>query len=220
MKNFLKKNWRLLFLAYAPIYLGLFFLVEYLVPVDHPNLHIMHCGLDDVIPFVEIFIVPYCLWFFYIAATCIMMYFKGSNFEYLRFVIALAVGMTACLIFCLIYPSGLELRPENVDRENIFITFINYLHEADTPTNVFPSIHVYVSLIIHITIRGCAYVKEHAWIKYSSFILSISICVSTVFIKQHSVIDVIGGIVTTAIFTGILFSPQFSRLREKMDKSA
>lgn len=217
MKALLKKHWRLCFLSYAVIYVAWFFLIEYMIPENHPNLHIIHCALDDMIPFVEIFVIPYCLWFFYIAAACIMIYYKGSNFEFLRFALALTVGMSCCLIICMIFPNGLNLRPENVDRSNIFITFINYLHEADTPTNVFPSIHVYVSLIIHITIRGCAYVKEHKWIRYFSFILSISICISTVFIKQHSIIDVIGGIGMTAIFTALLFNPKFNRLKEKLD---
>ena len=30
--------------------------------------HVMHTALDDMIPFEEIFIVPYLMWFLYVAA--------------------------------------------------------------------------------------------------------------------------------------------------------
>lgn len=214
MKQFLKKNWRLCFLSYTVIYLAWFFLLEYMIPADYPGLHIIHCPLDDMIPFCEYFVIPYCMWFVYIVFACTLLYFKGTNIEFFRLGIALAAGMSFCLIICMIYPNGLNLRPEHVDRNNIFITFINYLHEADTPTNVFPSIHVYVSLIIHIVIRDCEYVRSHQWIKYSSFILSILICISTVFIKQHSVIDVLGGVAVTVVFTAILYVPKYRRFRK------
>lgn len=215
MKHFLKKNWRICFLSYIFIYLAWFFLLEYLIPADYPGLHIIHCPLDDMIPFCEYFVIPYCMWFLYIAFACALFYFKGSNLEFFRFAIALTVGMSFCLIICMIYPNGLNLRPQQVDRSNIFITFLNMLHAADTPTNVFPSIHVYVSLIIHIVLRNCGYVKQHIWIKYCSFVLSILICISTLFIKQHSVIDVIGGIVVTVIFALILYIPKYERFQEK-----
>lgn len=214
MKNFLKKNWRLCFLSYAVVYLIWFFTLEQLIPADHPRLHIIHSPIDDMIPFCEYFIIPYCIWFAYIAFACALVYFKGNNLEFLRLGIAMACGMSFCLIICMIYPTGLNLRPEHVDRSNIFITFIEYLHKADTPTNVFPSIHVYVSLILHLVLRSCKYVKQHKWISYTSFVTSISICLSTVFIKQHSIIDVIGGIVVTVIFALIIFVPKFNRFKE------
>lgn len=211
MKVFVKKYWRLCCLSYTIIYLAWFFLLEAAIPADYPGLHIIHSTLDDAIPFCEYFVIPYVIWFVYIVFCCGLLYFKGTDLEFLRLAIALAGGMSFCLVICMIYPNGLNLRPETMPRENIFTAFIERLYSTDTPTNVFPSIHVYVSLILHIIIRNCEYVRRHMGIRYISFVTSILICISTLFIKQHSIIDVLGGMGVTLLFCLILYIPKYRR---------
>ena len=56
-------------MIYMPIYLIWFSHLER--TVKHYKL--IHVALDDRIPFCEVFIVPYLLWFLYVAVT--VMYF-------------------------------------------------------------------------------------------------------------------------------------------------
>ena len=37
--------------------------------------------------------------------------------------------------------------------------------------------------------------RNHKWVRRSSFIIMVAICMSTVFLKQHSVVDVTGAMV-------------------------
>ena len=40
-----------------------------------------------------------------------------------------------------------NLRPVTFERDNIFIRLVQFVYKNDTPTNVLPSIHVYIHLL-------------------------------------------------------------------------
>lgn len=64
-------------------------------------------------PFQEIFIIPYLLWFVYIAATVIyFLLHEDENFNALAG--TLALGMTLFLVVSAIYPNGLNLQSGDV----------------------------------------------------------------------------------------------------------
>lgn len=196
MKNFIKKYSHGAFFLYLLIYLPTFmFLEEYI-----KDYYIIHCKIDDMIPFVEIFIIPYYLWFLYIAFTYIFFFFKSRE-EFIRMATFLTIGMTLFLITSWVFPNGLPVnfRPEldSLGRDNIFIDMVRGLYSTDTSTNVFPSIHVFNSIGANIAFTHSKGVKK--WGKVLSNILCISICLSTMFLKQHSIIDVIGGIILAAV---------------------
>lgn len=204
MKTLKKIWWRLLFASYALIYLPWFFFLENKITMDYPGIHIINGPLDDMIPFCEIFIIPYFLWFAYILVSCIFMVLKADNQEFIRFALSLITGMSVCMIICMIYPNGLTLRPDSTS-DTIFGKMIAELYATDTPTNVFPSIHVYNSIVVHIAIEKCNYLKNHRHIKNASLILCILICMSTVFLKQHSLYDVAGAIILAGIIYFLLY---------------
>ena len=114
MKTFKKIWWRLLFALYAFIYLPWFFYLEHKITMDYPGIHILNGTIDSYIPFLEIFIIPYLLWFVYIAASCIYMVLKADNKEFIRFALSLIIGMSVSMFICMIYPNGLTLRPDNI----------------------------------------------------------------------------------------------------------
>ena len=119
----------------------------------------------------------------------------------------LMMGMTIFLIVSYLYPNVLHLRPAEFPRENIFTDMVRWLYKTDTSTNVLPSIHVFNSLAIHMAVTNCEALKERKWIRRSSLILTILIIMSTMFLKQHSVIDVCMG-ATLALFGHLIFYPQ------------
>lgn len=215
MNKFLKQHWRACFLLYILIYLPWFFYIESIITPDSPNLHIMHSSFDNLIPFSEYFIIPYILWFFYIAFACIFIYFKGSDSEFLKLAISLVLGMSLALTICMIYPSGHDLRPTEFARNNVFTHMVTLIYSADTPTNIFPSIHVYNSLAIHISLSKMKVLQKYWWVKSTSLILCIFICLSTVFLKQHSILDVIGASVMMVILYIGIYCIDYSKIFTK-----
>lgn len=184
-------------LGYFLIYFPWFAYLEKKVTARY---HIMHCELDDMIPFQEAFILPYLLWFFYVAAAIFYFFFTNRE-EYYRLCIFLFTGMTLCLLICTLIPNGVNFRPTIDPDKNFCSRLVAWIHRMDTCTNVFPSIHVYNSIGVHIAIHKSEAMKPHPRIRTASFFLAGLICLSTVFLKQHSVLDVAGAmLLCTAIY--------------------
>ena len=175
------------------------------ITMDYPGIHIINGSIDDMIPFCEIFVIPYFLWFVYIAASCVFMLLKANNQEFISFALSLIIGMSVCMIICMIYPNGLTLRPESTS-DTILGKMVASLYKTDTPTNVFPSIHVYNSIAVHVALVKCTALKNHKPVKNASLILCILICMSTVFLKQHSLYDVAGGIILIGVIYHLLYA--------------
>ena len=73
------------------------------------------------------------------------------------------------------------------------------IYRADTPTNLWPSIHVYNSLGCHFAIAKSRHLAGHKGIRFGSLILCISIILSTMFTKQHSAFDVMTAFIMASI---------------------
>lgn len=188
MKNFIKKYGHIWILGYGFIYLPWFMYLEKTVTNKY---HIMHSAIDDLIPFNEYFIIPYFLWFLYVAGAIVYFFFKNKE-DYYRLCTFLFTGMTLSLLICTLFPNGTDFRPAVDPDKNIFASLVASLYQTDTCTNVFPSIHVYNSIGTHIAIMKSEALRKNRVIRTASFVLMISICMATVFLKQHSIIDVVG----------------------------
>ena len=133
MKAFFQKYRHALVLLYGLIYMPWFMWLESRANMPY---HVIHVRLDDMIPFVEYFIVPYLLWFVYVAAVFVYLFFKSRR-EFYQYCIFLFTGMTLFLIVSTIYPNGHLLRPNTFERNNIFTLAVQMLYQIDTATNIF-----------------------------------------------------------------------------------
>ena len=103
----------------------------------------------------------------------------------------LGIGMTVFIIVSWVYPNGHLLRPIVFPRENIFTDMVRFLYSIDTPTNILPSIHVYNSIAAFIAIAKCKALKSKPLVVGGAFLLTASIVAATMFLKQHTVVDVV-----------------------------
>lgn len=179
----------ILLLLSWPVYMALFFLSERLIPADWCT--IIWCPLDDRIPFCEWFLIPYVSWYLLIAGSLGWFLMKDrAQFRWLQSYILITqiIG-----IFCFfLLPSRQELRPEIFPRDNFLTGLVRCLYRIDTPTGVCPSMHVAWSLaLISAWTRRTDYPLLWRW---SVTVWCVLICVSVVFIKQHSVLDILAAI--------------------------
>ena len=114
---FIEKNRHGLLLLYFLIYLPWFGHLEKTVTT---HFHVIHVALDDYIPFCEYFIIPYFLWFGYIAWGLGYFFLKNKD-EYFRLCTVLFTGMTIFLVISTVYPNGHYLRPTTFAHNNIFV---------------------------------------------------------------------------------------------------
>lgn len=203
MKKYYEKYKHILPLAvYAVIYITWFAYLE--KTVTRPE-NLIHMELDDKIPFCELFVVPYFLWFAYVSIAVLYLFFKDKQ-GYYKTCVFLFTGMTIFLLVSTLWPNGHHLRPYVMPRDNIFTEMVARLYRMDTPTNLWPSIHVYNSIGAHLAIIKNQTLRKHKGICTGSFILCVSIILSTVLIKQHSVFDMLTAFIMAAIMYVTVYS--------------
>ena len=150
----------------------------------------IHSVVDDMIPFSQVWIIPYIMWFPYVALHFIRLFYKDTR-EYLSYMCAQFIGLYACDIFFIFVPNGVNFRPEPVGN-GITAFLCRIVFGLDNPTNVFPSIHVMVSWVVVFSMLHSKMYKTHKWAIPVYFTLSTLISLSTMFLKQHSVVDYYG----------------------------
>lgn len=212
MREILKKYKHAWILSYLVIYLVWFTWLEKTVTT---RFHVIHMAIDDYIPFCEYFIVPYLLWFAYVAAGVIYFFFTDVS-DYYKLCTVLFVGMTVFLIISTIYPNGHYLRPSVYENDNIFSMLVQWLHGLDTSTNILPSIHVYNSLAVHMAVAKSEKLRQYKWVQASSLVLAVSIVLSTMFLKQHSVLDVITGCIMALVMYTLVYGKVWQSNRKKV----
>ncbi len=208
MRVLWKKYWHILIVPlFAIFYMTSFSLLE---NREIYRYHIIHSILDNYIPFCEYFVIPYFMWFAFIAVTVAWFMYKSFERqeymnEYLRLIFCLGAGMTFFIIVSILYPNGHMLRPASFDHENICTMLVRYLYSIDTPTNVLPSIHVYNSIAAFIAIAHSRSIPKKKIVTVLSGILALLICMATVFIKQHTMIDVITAVAMYCVFYAVAY---------------
>ena len=91
-----------------------------------------------------------------------------------------------------------NLRPQEFARDNILVDVMKNLYDIDTNTNVCPSIHVIFSLGMLFTMWNSKHFNS-TFSRIAELIIAVSICLATVFLKQHSVIDIFAGVALSIV---------------------
>ena len=194
----MKRSWfsrhPLCFMAlYLILYLSAFNFLNTQIHMPHI---LVHCRLDDLIPFCTYAAIPYFAWFPWIPFTLFYLLYKAPREDFWRLCIPLFTGMTMALLFYAIVPNGLALRPKYVPGTDIFAQLVRMIYRSDTPMNVCPSIHVFNSVTLMLAYYRSAVfdAPRRRWMRPAAMVLCVSISLSTILLKQHSVIDVVFGL--------------------------
>ena len=165
----------------------------------------IHIRLDAYIPFVPMFVIPYIIWYVYVAIPACYLFWKSPR-EFTRMAMFLALGMlVACTVYTC-FPNGQPLRPVIKNPRGLLRVAIYYLYAIDTPTNSAPSIHVVYSVAAHVAItRHNNRRQRNRWMNGASLLVAVSCIVSTVFIKQHSVVDLVLGLMLSAVLYLLIY---------------
>lgn len=212
LKDIRKSEYRhLLCLIFWPIYAIRYLLLSALNLQSRAT--IIHCALDDRIPLIDWFVLFYVLWYVFIMGmhVWLALFDKKTYAKYSKFIL---IAMTTSTLTYLIFPSCHDLRPESFARSNIFTWAINLIWTIDNPTNIFPSEHVIGALAVMFASLHTPTLSKP--MKAVMVFLAIMISLSTVFIKQHSVLDIFASIFVCAIVYIICYHiPKKERIREK-----
>lgn len=188
------------------IYFILYFLTENLIPAE--SCTPVHIWLDDVIPFCEWFLIPYVLWYGLIAFS--LGYFALYNIDsFKKLSKYIFITQMVAMAIYILFPSRQDLRPEVFPRENFLTWCIGLIYSFDTSTGVCPSLHVAYSIGI-----ASVWLREKGVkviFKVLLVVLVILICLSTMFIKQHSAMDFFAALPVCALAEILVFHNPFHK---------
>ena len=185
-------GWVGFFLLYA--------LTENLIPLE--RCHLIHAALDDRIPFREEFAVFYVGWYGLIVLS-LGWFLRYSIDSFRKLQTYIIITQAIAMVVYILYPSYQDLRPEVFPRENILTDVMAFLYRIDTPTGVCPSLHVAVSVGIASTWLRERQAKP--WLKAGIAVFCVGVCISVVFVKQHSVVDVFAAVPLCLIAEWLVF---------------
>ena len=171
------------------IYFALYFLTENLIPAE--RCHVMHCFLDDLLPFNEYFLIFYTGWYLLVFGS-VAYYLMYDVKRFRELDLYIFVTQMVAMFFYIVLPSRQDLRPETFPRENFFTWVMGLIYTFDTDTGVCPSLHVaYSWAIFNVMVKD-----EHLakWFKVFLGLFAVMVCLSTAFVKQHSFLDIFAAI--------------------------
>lgn len=180
-------------LLFWPAYLLRYFLLERWNPAQ--AYHVIHCALDDRIPFQEGFLIFYVCWYFLIVGVHLYTLLRDVD-VFCRYSKFLCISIAISTAVFLLYPSCQNLRPETFPRDNFLTRVVGVLYTVDTNTNVFPSEHVIGAVA---ALAAAAHTRLPPARLAGLTVLTVLVCVSTLFLKQHSVLDVLGALLICLI---------------------
>lgn len=179
--------------------LGLYLLqalIYFLSKFTPVKTHFIGNAIDYKIPFIAFFSIFYVGWFLeIIIVPMILNKYKKSELK--RYFLGVLLAILICGVFYLFYPTTSDIRPD-VHIKGFFTLVLYLVYFFDGPmANLFPSMHCWMCFYY---IYYMLFNKEidKRW-RIGIIIFSILVILSTMFIKQHVVIDVIAALVFSII---------------------
>ena len=173
------------------------YLLAYQIPkvlVSLNRVHYLKFPIDDMIPLFSPAIIIYILAFFQWSYT-LMVVVKQKTEKGYYIASAIVIGSLIGMATFLIYPTGV-LRP-TIEVNNVFDWIIDKIYTVDSIVNACPSFHCFCSLVVIKALRQCEGVNKKCII--FNIIFSILVFASTVFTKQHYIIDIPFGLLLADI---------------------
>lgn len=139
----------------------------------------------------------------YVVVLGLFVIRRNAAFLNLAFSSFIAMNLTAFVLFALFPSQGPEREFLGGDGTGI----IAIVHTVDSRYNAFPSLHVANPwLVAFLSLR------ERGWrpLSIGFLLVAISISISTLLVRQHYLLDVLGGVALAVLTTAVMFRLRIS----------
>lgn len=153
--------------------------------------HSLLTAIDEKIPIIPAFSIIYLGCYLFWVLNYALAGRSGKDYFY-NFVTNIFLGyLISGFIFC-IFPTYIERPSLDTVPDTLGKLLMTYVYNTDTPVNLFPSMHCQISWYCYLAVRNQKGIYK--WYQHTSLIIAILVCISTVVIKQHYLIDVVAGV--------------------------
>ncbi|SFB62134.1 PAP2 superfamily [Cohnella sp. OV330] len=189
----MKTNWMAYFKRFAPLLAMLVFPVLGMIyaAVNRGGGRVWHLAtpLDQAVPFVKWFALPYSVWIVYIY-VCVLFFFVKDVRTFYRAIATYTICALVCYFVYSVFQTTVP-RPELVGHDPL-TRLVAFIYHRDQPFNCFPSIHCFSSYMVFRILASSSFKTRRSLTLVG--IGSGLIILSTQFIKQHVLLDVVAAI--------------------------
>lgn len=190
-------------LAYLAIQHGMYLLGhEFALLLKIPAFLPKIPAIDDAIPIISVFIIPY-IWSYAFWAMGPVAVYKCEEKHYKDFMAGVIVALVLGMIALAVAPTYMDRNAEHlydIRTGDIFEKMRLFWYTLDGETiayNLLPSFHCLNSTLCYLGVMGR---KElPLWFRIYSFVMAILTYVATVCVKQHYFLDIFAGIAVAVI---------------------
>ena len=162
--------------------------------------------IDNMIPLIPIFVVPYLFGIIFWISTIVFVNLKQDKKTSAVFNLRIILASIISVFIYIIIPTFVT-RPL-ITGIDVFSNLLSFVYSNDRTYNAAPSGHTFYTVICFLTLSKLLPKRKVVWT-----ILSILIILSTLFTGQHNVLDVLLGILFAIII--YLVSPAIINLYNK-----
>lgn len=150
--------------------------------------------IDHKIPLIKIFVIPYIIWYLFIPFSFIILCLRDKKTYYKTMLIYIVGSIVSSIIF-ITHQTTVPRTP--VLGNDIFAKILIFIQSNDKPVNCLPSLHAFTSYLVMREMKKSS--NSSIGISSITTITGVLIILSTLFTKQHAVLDVISGIILAEI---------------------
>ncbi|GAB6158763.1 phosphatase PAP2 family protein [Desulfotomaculum varum] len=150
--------------------------------------------LDREIPFIKAFIIPYLGWYVFIFYVLLYLCLTDKK-TYYKTLLSYNLGLVVCYLFFFTYQTTVP-RP-HLAGNDLLTYLVLTLYKIDQPYNCFPSIHCLTSYLMIKAVNKCNLKTNFLFCLVTA--CGTLIIVSTLFVKQHTILDALAAILLADI---------------------
>ncbi len=170
------------------ISLVIFLTVYFFLNRNIKEAKLIHINVDDKIPFLAWSIVPYLLFYVPLLYGSIFLSYLQPLDNFYPFVFSLFLVLFESFSIFIVFPT--KVKEFEVVGNSIWDRWVRLLYRHDKRVTAFPSIHVGVSIV-----SSFYFAQWYPFLSVFFLFVALSIILSTVTTKQHSLLDIFGGLV-------------------------
>lgn len=168
----------------------------FILNVSHISMNVLRTFMDDQIPRISFFSIIYLAFLPWFWGVVFYSWFKNRFFRQLAYSVII-VNLIAFVIY-LFFQTYV---PRESIMDNDFLSgVIRFIYSHDQPYNAFPSLHVALSSVV-----ATYYVCMKSKWSWAFVAMAALITASTLFVKQHFILDVVSGVVLGVLVTWVVF---------------
>lgn len=167
--------------------------IYFLLNVSNERVIITKIFFDNYIPFIPAFVIVYIFFYVFMFGTVIYSFLKHKKDDFKLLALSIIIANIVAYIIYFFFQTK-DIRPLLLST-GIFSSILSIIYHIDNVYNSFPSGHAYLTTVI--ALYWLNDMKEHQKILITS--LSVLIVASTLFVKQHFILDSLSGIALGAI---------------------